>query len=542
MPGKHRQFWHLVRGLSAPVLLWVLFLGVLASTIQSRLHGGEEYDRAAIREWIDESRVFRQTLPELVRDYLKLADEDSTEPETLTLQSLQIHEQLKALADPTKMYQGQLPLFPAIYRLELDFPGRTRNPVASIVWESEIPRPRDNLQVVSMAHPILGQEDRRAVLHVEYQLHAFNKRQRDEQAATFRLRWISGLATVATALAFLWIYLVQERERERENRRLVAQQKIDQAERLALEHQLQRQEAERHQEETERKLLEQHLATQAAEGKALELKSQLYASIGIMAGSYAHNIKNLLVRPNDLLARCLEADALPALQARMVAEVRQTLGTVTQRLQQILQTIRRDPSQSELSRLDLAVLVREIAGTWEELAGEKWKLDLQTEIDAGPLWIQADHSHIQQAIENLIFNARDATFEMRTCLREEARRDQNLPEADRRRALIAAAAWKGRVVLRARPAEGGVLLEVEDNGIGMTEEVRSRSTETHFSTKRNNAIYEGNNTGMGLGLSFVAVILEHHHATLVIDSQPRQGARFRIQFPAAAVGKDQVRS
>ena len=31
----------------------------------------------------------------------------------------------------------------------------------------------------------------------------------------------------------------------------------------------------------------------------------LVASIGIMAGSYAHNIKNLLVRPNDLLARCM---------------------------------------------------------------------------------------------------------------------------------------------------------------------------------------------------------------------------------------------
>ena len=69
------------------------------------------------------------------------------------------------------------------------------------------------------------------------------------------------------------------------------------------------QEARRH-EETERKLLEQRLATQAAERQALELKSQLYASIGIMAGSYAHNIKNLLVRPNDLLRRCLEADGL----------------------------------------------------------------------------------------------------------------------------------------------------------------------------------------------------------------------------------------
>ena len=36
---------------------------------------------------------------------------------------------------------------------------------------------------------------------------------------------------------------------------------------------------------TERQLLEQQLATEAAERQTLELKSQLYASIGIMAGS-----------------------------------------------------------------------------------------------------------------------------------------------------------------------------------------------------------------------------------------------------------------
>ena len=65
-------------------------------------------------------------------------------------------------------------------------------------------------------------------------------------------------------------------------------------------------------------MLEQRLATQAAEQQALELKSQVYASIGIMAGSYAHNIKNLLVRPNDLLSRCLEADGLSHDQERML--------------------------------------------------------------------------------------------------------------------------------------------------------------------------------------------------------------------------------
>jgi signal transduction histidine kinase len=67
----------------------------------------------------------------------------------------------------------------------------------------------------------------------------------------------------------------------------------------------------------------------------------------------------------------------------------------------------------------------------------------------------------------------------------------------------------------------------------MTDEVRRRCTETHFSTKRDNAIYEGHSTGMGLGLSFVVAILEHHRARLEIDSEPLCGTIFRIRFPTA---------
>src|SRR5205085_12136238 len=129
----------------------------------------------------------------------------------------------------------------------------------------------------------------------------------------------------------------------------------------------------------------------------------------------------LLVRPNDLLRRCLEADGLNEQQNYMLHEVRDTLGTVTERLQQILQTVRRDPSCSVLSRIDLNQVLRDIQRTWEDLAREKWKLNLSSELSAEPLWIAGDVSHLQQAVENLIFNARDATFEMRNALREQAR-------------------------------------------------------------------------------------------------------------------------
>src|SRR5207302_5225639 len=107
----------------------------------------------------------------------------------------------------------------------------------------------------------------------------------------------------------------------------------------------------------------------------------------------------------------------------------------------------------------------------------------------------------------------------------------DLDSHDRRQALIAAAAWRGTVVLRVYRAGDRAILEVQDNGVGMSEEVRQRCTETHFSTKRDNAVYEGINTGMGLGLSFVVVILEHHQAAMTIESKPFAGTLFRVSFP-----------
>jgi len=547
------RFWRYVAGLASPALLWGLLIIVLVVALRSR-----KYDEAALQEWIDESRPFRETLPELVRTYLQSADPDKAGPEQpLEVQHDAIQVQLQSLADPTKEYQQQLPLFPSIYRLELLFPNSDAH-LAPIIWESNIPRPRNTDR---LDYSILGPNDDRALLHIEYQLHAYNKRQRDEQTATMRLRWVTGLALAATALTFLWIYLVQRRERERVRQQQLTQEQINQSRQLLLEEELRRREVERRHEEAERALLEQRLATQAAESQALEFKSQLYASIGIMAGSYAHNIKNLLVRPNDLLRRCLESDGLSPDQGDMLRQVRQTLGTVTERLQQILQTVRRDPSRSELTKMDLNSLIRNMAHTWEDLAQEKWKLTLSTELASEPLWINGDVSHLQQAVENLLFNARDATFEMRNHLREETRKrvpgglgsavgdlsfsPRGIPralsdESDEsiRQDLIAAAGWKGAVIIRTRKERDQAVLEVQDNGIGMNEEIRRRCTETHFSTKRDNAMYEGNTTGMGLGLSFVVVILGHHQAQLEIESKHLEGALLRIRFPLQSEVRD----
>lgn len=519
-----RLVWKYAAGLAPGVLVWLVLVGWLAYLLHDRANWSEEADEAVVREWIDEARNFRKTLPELVADFVRLK-QDSPPPEKLAETRAEITEQMRALAEPTRAYLGQLPGFPVIYRIEVAV--RAGPSPEVFTWDSPLPKPRQQTvdRVRAVEYRPLGEADDRAAIRCEYQMHAFNKLQRRE-ADRRRVSLVAGAVLLAaTLLAVLFVARFLHRERAREVERLTAVARVEHQEKVVLEARLLRREAEAEAADAQKRASE-------AERSALEMKSQLYASIGIMAGSYAHNIKNLLVRPNDLLARCIEADGLSRDQTGMLHEVKSTLGTVTERLQQILRTVRRDPGNAEVTRVDLAQLAKDTAATWAEMGKDKWKLVVAADPTAdGALWVSADLSHLQQAVENLVFNARDATFEMRSHLREAAR--QVSDPAARKAKLIEAAGWTGRITVAARRMGTTPVLEVRDNGIGMTDEVRANCLRTHFTTKRDNALYEGYSAGMGLGLSFVAVVLEHHHAELEIESEPLRGTTFRVRFSQA---------
>ena len=108
------------------------------------LLGERRYDAAAMREWVEEARVFRDTLPEMARHYLQALDhagdiDPDRDPELL-LEAGAIEENLRSLGDPpSKMYPGQLPLFPIIYRMVLTFDRPGKEPY-EIAWDSELPR------------------------------------------------------------------------------------------------------------------------------------------------------------------------------------------------------------------------------------------------------------------------------------------------------------------------------------------------------------------------------------------------------------------
>lgn len=543
VPARPIPIWRYARVVVPALLLWAGLIAGAAYLLYDRSRWAERYDRAALREWFEEDRPFRKNLGELIEAYLREhigareQKPDTPLVETKDVRANEIEDQLDAMMEPLLTYRNQLPLFVEIFSIRIQFPDR--GDLRALEWQSpDRPlRAQQDTQVRSINVITMRAADgTQAIVTCEYRMHAYHKAQQEEAA---RQKWVwavGGVILGGSSLAFVWVYLFLRRERNRELAALEASQALEHTENLRLAEQLRAQDAERTNQELKTHLLEEKLRASEqenraadAERSALQIKSQLYASIGIMAGSYAHNIKNLLVRPNDLLARCLETDGMSADQSTMLSEVRSTLGTVTERLQQILRTVRRDPSNAEMTRIDLNDLLRETERTWAEMGRDKWKLTIRIEPAGEPLPVRGDLSHLQQAIENLLFNARDATFEMRNHVRKSARSIAD--PAARKQALIDAAAWTGQVTLLGRRENGHAVLEVRDNGIGMTPEVLDRCVQTYFSTKRDNALFEGYSAGMGLGLSFVVVVLEHHGATLQIESQPGEGALFRIRFP-----------
>jgi len=508
LPRTRPRWWRYFRGLAPAAILFALMIGILVYAQETRLRGEMEFEESIIKEWVLETRVGPVTLAELVRQYLSASSQE------LAASRDAVRSHLTVLGDITRVNQGLLPLFPFIYRLELQFDPPVRDPVA---WDAHLPLPRE---IKPQRYDLLDYNGTKASLVVYLQLRAFANR--PEEVARRQAQVRHGLLLIAIAaagVALLWITLFLRHERAEELKEYRAKEQFDTLERRRLQEQLRREEEE--------------LKRREAEKQVLEARTKLYADISVLAGSYAHNIKNLLVRPNDLLDRCLNEGNDQAENRQMLAEARESLRAVSERTQQILRTVRRDLKPPQPQQIDLNEVAAFLHRQWHTLAEQQWKLSLRVVPSTEPVFVQGDVSHLQQALENLLCNSRDATFEQRNHLRDLARSNGHV-DAIGRQALLAAAAWRGEVTVRVSRQGEEAVISVHDNGIGMSEEVLRRCTEAHFTTKRDNALHEGLATGMGLGLSFVAWVVDQHHGKLEINSRLHDGTTVSICLPAVS--------
>lgn len=186
----------------------------------------------------------------------------------------------------------------------------------------------------------------------------------------------------------------------------------------------------------------------------------------------------------------------------MSAELRfifQQLLTATQcaahLANQLLTLARAEPGALHLmnmQQLDLAVIIEDMIGLWVGRANSQ-HIDLGFEITTAPCW--GDALLIGELITNLIDNALRYTLE------------------------------NGYITVRCYQ-DGGAVLEVEDNGIGIPEALREKVLERFYRVDGS----PGN--GCGLGLAIVQEISSLHEAELIIATPDHgRGTRMIVRFP-----------
>ena len=83
----------------------------------------------------------------------------------------------------------------------------------------------------------------------------------------------------------------------------------------------------------------------------------------------------------------------------------------------------------------------------------------------------------------------------------------------------------GQLTIQAETLDGAVLLSFIDTGNGMTPEVQSQIFKPFYTTRKH---------GSGLGLPTTRRIIEAHHGTIDVQSEPGKGTKFTLRLPAVS--------
>ncbi|WP_051552136.1 sensor histidine kinase [Nocardioides sp. URHA0020] len=151
--------------------------------------------------------------------------------------------------------------------------------------------------------------------------------------------------------------------------------------------------------------------------------------------------------------------------------------------------------------IDLRRVTEDVVDLLDSTASSKG-LTLDVHLDDASLLVPGDPTELDQLIGNLVSNALKYT-----------------PSGG----LVS-------VSLRRRAAE--VVIEVADDGLGISEEDQARIFRAFYRTENPEALHE---PGTGLGLAIVATVVERHGGQVEVASRLGEGTTFTVTLPAASV-------
>jgi signal transduction histidine kinase len=232
-------------------------------------------------------------------------------------------------------------------------------------------------------------------------------------------------------------------------------------------------------------------------GEKLQLERELaererMAGLGQMAATISHNLRNPLSSMKTVLQVQLENPDLPVGARRDCSLVVNEIDRMSAKLTQLLRYAKPSVNGEHVAAVALARQTASLFGRDAERRNIRMEFDQPRD----EIFVRASEDSLGEVLSNLIVNAMEAQ-----------------PNGGRVRVgLSSNTEW----------AE----IRVDDDGPGISEELRARIFQPYFTTKP---------TGTGLGLSIVARRIAEIGGTLACESPLRNGAgtRFRLTVPLA---------
>jgi len=221
------------------------------------------------------------------------------------------------------------------------------------------------------------------------------------------------------------------------------------------------------------------------------LQAEKLAAAGRLVRTLAHEVRNPL---NNITL------SIEQMQQELKDDTSQLYLDIVQRnskrinslITELLDTSR--PSEIELEEHVLQAILDDVIATAVDSLTLK-RIKLYVSYPDEHLIIKADREKLRMALLNIVVNAIEAMEEN-----------------------------KGNLYISIFHVNGQAVLNIRDNGCGISEENISRLFEPFFTQKRN---------GMGLGLAFTLNILQSHKAIIDVNSVENAGTTFIITFPLA---------
>lgn len=229
--------------------------------------------------------------------------------------------------------------------------------------------------------------------------------------------------------------------------------------------------------------------------KELEKNLRLSA-IGTMAGGYAHEFNNLLqaiLINTELAKRALEEGDLGKVKAYLspIEAVSKRGQDLAKKILFLTKITPGDEASVRETLLEMQDVLRVMVPR---------EIELSVEVDENPLHVPLSTDTLQEIVINYVKNAVDAI----RMVREDGR--------------------TFKISIRTYQRENFAILEVEDNGCGMSAEVKERIFEPFYTTKKSPE-------GTGLGLYVIYNIVKQAGGHIEVESTPGLGSKFITYIP-----------